>query len=96
VLLAFAAERIHYPALDEEFNRSVIGAKRAYFRYLLKSAIERGDLPADTDVEVLAEAGPALMWHHALNRLPLTDDLPRRVVDMAVWPRPSAHGRTRN
>jgi len=78
VLLAFAAERIHYPALDEEFKRSVIGAKRAYFRYLLKSAIERGDLPADTDVEVLAEAGPALMWHHALNRLPLTDDLQRR------------------
>jgi hypothetical protein len=29
---------------------------------------------------VVAEAGAALMWHHALNRLPLTDDLPRRIV----------------
>lgn len=88
VLLAFAAERARYPALDEEFTRSVIGAKRAHFRYLIRSAIERGDLPADTDVEVLAEAGPALMWHHALNRLPLNDDLPSRVVDMVVGPQP--------
>lgn len=84
VLLAFAAERIRYPALDEEFKRCVIGAKRAHIRHLLTSAIERGDLAPGTDVEVLAEAGPALVWHHALNRLPLTDDLPSRVVAMIL------------
>jgi AcrR family transcriptional regulator len=81
VMLAFARERIRYPALDEEFTRSVIGAKRAHIRRLVTAALERGDLPAGTDVEVLAEAGPALIWHHALNRLPLSDDLPARIVD---------------
>jgi AcrR family transcriptional regulator len=84
VLLAFAAERIRYPALDEEFKRSVIGAKRAHVRHLLASAIERGDLAPETDIDIVAETGPALMWHHALNRLPLTDDLPNRIVDMIM------------
>jgi AcrR family transcriptional regulator len=84
VLLAIAGERIRYPALDEEFKRSIIGAKRAHIRGLITSAIERGDLPADADVDVIAEAGPALVWHHALNRLPLTDDLPDRIVDLIL------------
>ena len=88
VLVAFAAERVRYPALDEEFKRSVIGAKRAHIRHLLATAIPQGELPADADIEVIAEAGPALLWHHALNRLPLTDDLPRRIVDTVVPPRP--------
>ena len=88
VLLAFAAERIRNPALDEEFKRSVIGSKRAHIRHLIRSAVERGDLAADVDVEVMAEAGPALIWHHALNRLPLTDDLPARIVALVVPFRP--------
>ncbi len=84
VLVAFAGERVRYPKLDEEFKRSVIGAKRAHIRHLITSAIECGELPADADVEVIAEAGPALVWHHALNGLPLTDDLPGRIVDMVM------------
>ncbi|MDQ6798744.1 MAG: TetR/AcrR family transcriptional regulator [Actinomycetota bacterium] len=86
VLLAFAGDRVRYPKLDEEFKRSVIGAKRAHIRHLVASAIERGDLAADADVDVIVEVGPALLWHHALNRLPLTDDLPGRIVDV-VMPR---------
>lgn len=84
VLLAFAAERVRYPALDEEFTRSVIGAKRAHVQKLLTAAIERGDLPAEIDTDVVAEAGPALLWHHAMNRLPLTDDLPARIIAMLL------------
>ncbi len=84
VLLAFSGERVRHPALDDEFKRFVIGAKRAHIRHLLTSAIERGDLPAGADIDVIAEAGPALVWHHALNRLPLTDDLAGRIVDLVV------------
>ena len=84
VLLAFAAERVRYPALDEEFTRSVIGAKRAHIVKLIADAIERGDLPPDTDTEVVAEAGPALLWQHAMNRMPLTDDLPARIIAMLL------------
>jgi AcrR family transcriptional regulator len=84
VLIAFAAERLRNPELAAEFERSVIGAKRAHSRRLITAAIERGDLPADSDVEVIAESGPAIVWHHALQGLPITDDLPGRIIDMVL------------
>ena len=86
VLLTFAAERVRNPELGAEFQRSVIGAKRAHIRSLIAAAIERGELPANTDVDITAEAGPALVWHHALNNLPLDDDLPTRIVAMVLPP----------
>ena len=88
VLLAFAAERIRHPELSAEFQRSVIGAKRAHMQSLVTAAVDRGDLPADTDVQLVAEAGPAFVWHHALNGLPLTDDLPNRIVALVLPHRP--------
>jgi len=91
VLLAFLAERLRYPELAEEFNRSVVGAKRAHARGLVTSAIERGELPADSDAELISEAGVALVWHHALYGLALTDDLPERIIDL-VLPRTAGDG----
>jgi hypothetical protein len=82
-------ERLRNPDLAEEYERSVIGAKRAHVRRLIGSAVERGDLPADTDVELVAEAGPGLMWHHALNGLPLPDDLPERIIAIVLPPPPA-------
>jgi len=84
VLLAFLAERLRYPELAEEFNRSVVGAKRAHARRLVKSAIDRGELPADSDVDLISEAGAALVWHHALYGLALTHDLPERIIDLVL------------
>ncbi|HEX8770308.1 MAG TPA: TetR/AcrR family transcriptional regulator [Acidimicrobiales bacterium] len=81
LLLAFAAERIRNPALDEEFKRSVVGAKRTHIRHLIESAIARGELAPDADVEVIAEAGPAIVWHLAFNRVPLAKDLAPRIVN---------------
>jgi AcrR family transcriptional regulator len=87
VLITLMTERLRNPDLAEEFERSVIGAKRAHVRRLIGSAIERGDLPVDTDVELVAEAGPGIIWHYALYRLPMPDDLPERIIRM-VLPRP--------
>ena len=86
VLLAFAVERLLHPELAAEFERSVVGAKRAHARRLVTSAIERGELPADTDVDLVAEAGPALVWHHALHGLVLDDDLPARILTLVLPP----------
>ena len=36
----------------------MIGKKREHLRHLVAAAIERGDLPADADVELIAEARP--------------------------------------
>jgi AcrR family transcriptional regulator len=84
VLLVFAAERLRHPELAAEFQRSVVGAKRAHARSLLAAAVRRRELPADTDIDLVAEAGPALVWHHALNGLALTDDLPARILTLLL------------
>jgi AcrR family transcriptional regulator len=84
LLTTFALERLREPDLQEQFNRSVIGKKREHLRHLVASAVARGDLPADTDVDLVAEAPPALIWHHALYGLPLDDDLLDRILDLAL------------
>jgi AcrR family transcriptional regulator len=84
VLVAFLSERLRNPELAAEFERSVVGAKRAHSQGLVRAAIARGDLPPDVDVNLLAEFGPAMVWHHALYGLPLTDDLPTRILDLVL------------
>jgi AcrR family transcriptional regulator len=84
LLTTFALERLHDPELNEQFDRLVIGKKREHLRHLVSSAIERGDIPPDVDVDLIAEALPALIWHHALYGLPLDDNLLERILDTVL------------
>ena len=84
VLLAFAAERTRHPELADAFERGVIGNKRRHVRGLLQRAVDRGELPADSDIDLIAESGPALVWHHALYDLPLDDGLPGRIIELVL------------
>jgi AcrR family transcriptional regulator len=84
LLTTFALERLHDPELNEQFDRLVIGKKREHLRHLVSSAIERGDIPRDVDVDLIAEALPALIWHHALYGLPLDDNLLERILDTVL------------
>ncbi len=93
LLLRFATERVRNPDLAQAFDRAVVGRKRDHMRHLLQAAVTRGDLPADTDVDLIAEAGPAYIWHHALYGLRLDDDLPARVVDLVLPGRPKPRRR---
>ena len=68
----------------------MIGNKRRHVLGLLRAAIERGELPANADIELIAESGPALVWHHALYGLPITSDLPDRIIALVLAPRTSA------
>jgi hypothetical protein len=94
VLLRFAAERLRHPELAAEFDRSVVGAKRAHVHRLVTAAVARGELPAGTDVELVAELGPALIWHRALHGWPLPADLVARVLDI-ILPSPPPRARPR-
>src|SRR5262249_35671789 len=84
LLTTFAMERMRHRELAEEFSRSVIGQKREHLRRLVIAAVERGELRADTDVDLVAEALPAFLWHHAVYNLPITDDLLERVLDVVL------------
>jgi AcrR family transcriptional regulator len=88
VLTTFAVERVRDADLQEQFNRSVIGKKREHLRHLVASARDRGELPADADVELIAEAAPAMIWHHAFYGLPLDDNLLERILDLVIPKRP--------
>jgi AcrR family transcriptional regulator len=84
LLTTFAVERVRNPDLAEEFDRSVIGKKREHLRHLVAAAIARGDLPAATNADLIAEAAPALLWHHALYGLPMGSDLLDRIFDLVL------------
>jgi len=84
LLITFAMERFRNPELADEFNRAVIGKKRSHIRRLVADAVERGDLPKDADIDLIAETPPALLWHHALYGLPLDDGLLDRILDLVL------------
>lgn len=84
LLVRFATERVRSPELAAAFDRAVVGRKREHLRSLLASAVQRGDLPDSADLDLIAEAGPALLWHHALHGLPLPDGLLERIVELAL------------
>jgi len=86
LLLAFAADRVRHPELGAEFDRVVVGRKREHIHRLLQAAVERGQLPPDADLDLIAEAGPAILWHRAHYGLGFPDDLPDRIVRQLLGP----------
>jgi AcrR family transcriptional regulator len=84
LLIAFMTERFREPELAEEFDRCVVGHKKVHLRKIIRDAIDRGDLPPETDVDLVAEFGPALIWHQALGNQPLDAGLAERIVDQIV------------
>lgn len=90
LMVAFTAERIRHPDLGKLFDERFLTERRADLRCLIHAAVQRGDLPADADVELLADVGPALILQHlAFRRGPLRPDLADRIVAQFF---PSADG----
>ncbi len=81
------SERARHPDLADELNRSVVTERRAFVRQLVEQALERGDLPAGTDTELVADVGFAVLWHRlTMGQAPLSDDLPERIVAQVLPP----------
>jgi AcrR family transcriptional regulator len=82
IIAAFAAEKFRHPELREEFDRVFVQNRRAHLLGLIRDAVARGDLPADTDVELVAETGPAILATRLLLHDQAPDPkLPRRIVE---------------
>ncbi len=87
IMTAFVSEKARNPDLRAEYDRAFVQQRRAHLHHIIGAAIDRGDLPASTDVELLAEAGPAILAHRLMVRSQdLTPDLPRRIVDQILGP----------
>jgi AcrR family transcriptional regulator len=82
LMVAFTAERLRNPELADAFDRQFVNDRKAHLRRIIKKAVERGELPAATDVELLAMVGPAIMLHELIQRRgQIRAGLADRIVD---------------
>ncbi|MCU1453479.1 MAG: hypothetical protein JWN46_1625, partial [Acidimicrobiales bacterium] len=85
IMAAFIAEKQRHPELREEFDRVFVQRRRIHLQEIIGAALRRGELPPSTDVELLAETGPAILAHRLLvHSHPADPDLPARIVDQLV------------
>jgi AcrR family transcriptional regulator len=59
----FTAERLRHPELAAAFDNRFVSPRKAHLEMLVQRAVERGELPPDTDVELLSQVGPAILLH---------------------------------
>jgi AcrR family transcriptional regulator len=91
VMQAFAAERGRHPELAETFRTLFLAERRAATQAIVQRGIDRGQLAPTTDVELLADAGPALLWHRfSVIGAPIDDLLPERIVAQLLPASPKA------
>ena len=93
ILIALLAKATNDPEFGRAYRANFLKPRRDQARAIFACAIARGEIPADTDVEVSLD----LLWGPLYHRLfhghaPLNDRFARRLVDTAlagILPRPS-------
>ena len=81
MMTAFAAEKVRHHELREAFDRTFVADRRRHMRQLIERGVAEGRFPPDSNIELLAEVGPALLWHRFTMRHGLLpDDLPEQIV----------------
>jgi AcrR family transcriptional regulator len=90
LMVAMIADRLRHPDLAVAFDRRFVLARRDRVQRLLRHAVERGELPVTTDVEILADAGPGLfLLRLATGRRGRTAGLADRMVVQLLGPDPA-------
>ncbi|WP_410812464.1 TetR/AcrR family transcriptional regulator [Micromonospora sp. 067-2] len=76
------AEAARNPSIDQSLRQVLYARQQEIGGRLVTRAVERGDLPADTDPDAAVDliVGP-LYWRLAIARLPLTDSYLDRLVE---------------
>jgi AcrR family transcriptional regulator len=85
VIAALIAEAHTDPTFAEEYRARFVEARRDPARAVLRLAIERGEIPADTNIEVALDVLYGPLYHRLLHgHGPLNDRFVEDVVDMAL------------
>ncbi len=72
---------MRHPELAEAFERECLAERRQRWYELVTEAVDTGRLPADTDIELTAEVGPALIWDLVrLRTAPVPPDAVERIA----------------
>jgi AcrR family transcriptional regulator len=81
LMVAVVGELARNKELAETFRASFVGCRKEDLLDRIQGAIDDGQLPPG-DAGLLAEVGFAIIHHRSLlSDAPLTDDLPKRLVD---------------
>ena len=85
VLPALVVELAHHPELAAAFREGFVQARRARVLEAVRRGVERGEVRAGVDPELVADAVVAVPQHRFLvTGMEIDDDLPERLLDM-VW-----------
>jgi AcrR family transcriptional regulator len=85
VIAALIAEARTDPAFAAEYQRRVIQPRRDEARDIFGRAIERGEIPADLDLEVALDLIYGPLYHRLLQgHAPLDDAFVKSAIDMAL------------
>jgi AcrR family transcriptional regulator len=85
VITALLTEARSDPAFAAEYRQRFIEPRRDQARALFHRAVERGEIPADTKIDVAMDVLYGPLYHRLLHgHAPLTDRFVRDVVDMAL------------
>jgi AcrR family transcriptional regulator len=85
ILAGLIAESQRDPELGIAWRERVVERLRAQHKMMLNRAVERGEIPPDTDHEVVLDLLFGAAYHRLLHgHRPLTDSFARHVVDVIV------------
>jgi Tetracyclin repressor-like, C-terminal domain len=85
VIAALVAEAQADPVFAEQYRERFVEPRRAQARPILARAIERGELPATTDIELALDLLYGPLYHRLLHgHAPLNDRFLRDLVDTAL------------
>ncbi len=85
MLSGLVAEAQRDPALAAAWRDQVIEPLRARNTVLVERAVQRGEIPADVDADVILDMMFGAAYHRLLQgHRPLTDQFARSVVDLIV------------
>ena len=85
VIGALVTEAQTDPAFAAEYLQRVVEPRREQTRAIFRRAIERGEIPPDTKIEVAVDLVYGPLYHRLLHgHAPLNDRFVRDVVDMAL------------
>jgi AcrR family transcriptional regulator len=85
VVAALLTEAQTDPAFAAEYRERFVEPRRQQAREIFRRAIERGEIPADTKVEVALDLLYGPLYHRLLHgHAPLNDRFVREVIDMVL------------
>ena len=85
VIAALITEAQTDPVFAAEYRQRVVEPRRDQARAIFRRAIERGEIPPDTNIEVALDLLYGPLYHRLLHgHAPLTDRFTQDVIDMAL------------